>query len=160
MTPNRKKKMENLDDEARMLLTGKKDGTPGRPPKEDNDAVIDAICRISIPGSAVHEKRRSDIIRTVKTVDQLTNTLKVEGFTLQRSSVYLRFLPKNARTTDGKRHVNPSPVKLSRSQSSPHKDIHPQDSPNLQSGILRNCRVFWDQRRYLSYRRMINARCQ
>ena len=93
----RKKKLESLDEESRVLLTGKKDCTLGRPPKEDN-AMIDAICRIAISGSAAHEKRRSDIIRTVKTLDQLTSALKLEGFTLQRSSVYLRLLPRIART--------------------------------------------------------------
>ena len=50
--------MENLDDEAQMLLTEKKDGTLGRPTKEDNDAVIDAICRIDISASAAHEKMK------------------------------------------------------------------------------------------------------
>ena len=120
----RKKKLESLDEESRVLLTGKKDCTPGRPPKEDNNAMIDAICRIAISGSAAHEKRRSDIIRTVKTLDQLTSALKLEGFTLQRSSVYLRLLPRIARTIEGKRYVNTAPVKLLRSQNSLHKG-HP-----------------------------------
>ena len=120
----RKKKLESLDEESRVLLTGKKDCTPGRPPKEDNNAIIDAICRIAISGSAAHEKRRSDIIRTVKTLDQLTSALKLEGFTLQRSSVYLRLLPRIAQTIEGKRHVNTAPVKLLRSQNSIHKG-HP-----------------------------------
>ena len=71
-----------------------------------------AISRIAISGSAAHERRRSEIIRTVKTLDQLTEALNREGYSLKRSSVYLRLLPRNSVTKEGKRHVIKAPVKL------------------------------------------------
>ena len=43
----------------------------GRPLKVDNNILFDAISRIAISGSASHEKRRADVIRTVKTLDEL-----------------------------------------------------------------------------------------
>ena len=60
------------------------------------------------------------MIRTVKTLDQLTEALNREGFELKRSSVYLHLLPQNHRTTEGKRHVTTAPVKLYKSQNSKH----------------------------------------
>ena len=58
------------------------------------------------------------MIRTVKTLDQLTETLNREGFELKRSSVYLHLLHQNHRTTGGKSNVTTAPVKLYKSQTS------------------------------------------
>ena len=88
--------------------------------KVDNPELIDAIARIAITGSAAHERRRSEVIRTVKTLDQLTAALRSEGFDLQRSLGYLRLIPRNVRTIEGKKHVRTAPVKLLRSQNSKH----------------------------------------
>ena len=76
----RKKKLSSLDDDTREFLTGKKDFTAGRPPSNDENLLIDAISRIAMHGSAAHEKRRSEVIRTIKTLDQLTTALRTEGF--------------------------------------------------------------------------------
>ena len=43
--------------------------------EEKHKEFIAAISRIAISGSAAHEKRRSEIIRTVKTLYQLTELL-------------------------------------------------------------------------------------
>ena len=54
---NWKRKIDELDEETRLKITGKKDSSAlGRPQKKDNDALIDAISRITISGSAAHEK--------------------------------------------------------------------------------------------------------
>ena len=82
--------------------------------------MIEAICRIAIPGSAAHERRSNEVIRTVKSLDQLTEALHQEGYDLKRSSVYLHLLPKNSRTMEGKRHVYTAPVKLFKAQNSKH----------------------------------------
>ena len=58
------------------------------------------------------------MIRTVKTLDQLTETLNREGFELKRSSVYLHLFSQNHRTIEEKRHVTTAPVKLFKSQNS------------------------------------------
>ena len=120
----KKKKLSSLDENTRMFLTGKKNFTPGRPTNNDDNLLIDAITRLAMYGSAAHEKRRSELIRTVKTLDQLTAALHIEGFNLQRSSVYLRLIPRNQITREGKRHVKTAPVRLVRAQNSEHKE-HP-----------------------------------
>lgn len=63
---------------------------------------------------------RSETLRTVKTLDELTEGLRNAGFEVCRTSVYYRLLPRNSRTTDGKRHVKAVPVKLMK----PGKDLH------------------------------------
>ena len=86
--------------------------------KNDNTELISAIVKITITGSAAHERWRSEVIQTVKTLDQLTAALRGKGFDLRLSSVYLRLIPWNGRSIEGKRHVNTTPVKLLRSQNS------------------------------------------
>lgn len=116
----RKRKLDGLDEATRRKVTGKETATPGRPQKYENTDLIEAICRIAIPGSAAHERRRNEVIRTVKSLDQLTEALNHEGYDLKRSSVYLHLLPRNSRTIEGKRHVHTAPVKLMKAQNSSH----------------------------------------
>ena len=71
-------------------------------------------------GSAAHERRRNEVIWTVKTLDQLAEVLQSEGYELKRSSVHLHLLPRNHRTIEGKRHVKAAPVKLYKAQNSKH----------------------------------------
>ena len=117
---DQKRKLDSLDEVTRKKVTGKGIPTPGRPQKYDNSELIEAICRIAIPGSAAHERRRNEVIRTVKSLDQLTEALHQEDYDLKRSSVYLHLLPKNSRTIEGKRHVYTAPVKLFKAQNSKH----------------------------------------
>ena len=116
----RKRKLDALDEATRRKVTGRETATPGHPQKYDNAELIEAICRIAIPGSAAHERRRNEVIRTVKTLDQLAASLNDEGYDLNRSSVYLYLLPRNSKTIEGKRHVHTAPVKLIKSQNSSH----------------------------------------
>ena len=53
-------------------------------------------------------------------MDDLTEALKDEGYSLSRPAVYLHLLPRNVRSNEGKRHVKTAPVKLIRAQN----DIH------------------------------------
>ena len=76
-----------------------------------NKELIATISRIAISGSAVHERRRPEITPTVKNLDQLTEVLNREGYSLKRSSVYLSLIPRNSITKEGKRHVTTAPVK-------------------------------------------------
>ena len=50
----RKRKLDALDEETGKKVTGKGTSEPGRPQKYDNAELVDAICRIAIPGSAAH----------------------------------------------------------------------------------------------------------
>ena len=58
------------------------------------------------------------MMRTVKSLDQLTEALNHEGYDLKRSTIYLHLLPKNSRTIDGERHICTVSVKLYKSQNS------------------------------------------
>ena len=89
-----------------------------------NKELIAVISRIAISGSAAHERCRSEIIRTVKTLDQLTEALNREGYSLKRSSVYLRLLPRNPITKEGKLHVTTAAVKLISVKNLKHQN-HP-----------------------------------
>ena len=52
----------------------------------------------AISGSVAHERRRSEIILTAKTLDQLTEALNRGGYSLKKLSVYLFLLPRNSIT--------------------------------------------------------------
>ena len=71
---DRKQKLDALDQITRKI-TGKRTPEPGRSQKVDGVELIEAICRIAIPGSAGHKRGRNKVIRTVKTLDQLTEAL-------------------------------------------------------------------------------------
>ena len=118
----RKRKIDGLDENTRKLVTGKRTAMPGAPTKVHNSALIETICRIAISGSAADDRLRSEVIRTVKSLDDLTTSLRSEGFELSRSAVYLRLVSRNVRTIEGKRHVNVATVKLSRPDNSLHKN--------------------------------------
>ena len=66
----------------------------GRPKSIDDKALISAITDIAIAGSAADDRRRTEIINTCKTLNDLVEKLNTMGFALKRSSVYLRLIPK------------------------------------------------------------------
>lgn len=53
-------------------------------------------------------------------MDDLHDELLNVGFKISRSGVYLRLLPRDAKTQEGKRHVKTVPVKLSAPESDKH----------------------------------------
>ena len=77
---------------------GKGTPEPGRPQKGDSVELIEAICRIATLGSVAHERRCNEVIRTVKTLNQLTEALNYKGYDLKRSSVYRHLLTRISRT--------------------------------------------------------------
>ena len=107
-----------MDEETRQKVIGKGTSEPGLPQIYDNAELIEAICQTAIPDSAAHERRRNEVIRTVKLLDQLTERLNQEGYDLKRPTIYLHLLPKNSRTIEGKRYIHTAPVKLYESQNS------------------------------------------
>ena len=70
--------MDALDEETRKKVTGKGTSEPGRPQKYDNAELIETVCRTAIPSSTAHETRRNEVIRMVKSFDQLTEALNHE----------------------------------------------------------------------------------
>lgn len=77
--------------------------------------------------SSADERRRSDILRSCTTLDQLVSELRARGYDYSRTAVYHRLIPRRSDTIEGKRHVRTVPVKLARataSQRKSHQDSH------------------------------------
>ena len=89
--------------------------TVGRPRIEsDQPMLLKDVLDIATIGAACSDKRRDDLFRTVKTLDDLKEAIDQLGYKLSRISLYYRLLPKNASTIEGKRHVKTVPVRLVR----------------------------------------------
>ena len=86
----------------------------GRPTFAQNDQLLHTIQEISLLGCSADDRRSSEAIRSIRTLDGLTQELKKHEFTLSHTSVYLRLLPSRHNSTQGKRHVTTVPVKLCR----------------------------------------------
>jgi len=95
----------------------------GRPSiVEEQPEILNAIIDIAKYGSSTDERRRMEVMHSIKTLDELHHELSNRGYKLSRSALYYHLLPTNSRTIDGKRHVQTVPVKLIRAQNSLHKD--------------------------------------
>lgn len=91
---------------------------PGRPSlEEDQPDILQTIMKIAIFGSSADERRRTETVTSCKNLDQLHEQLKTLGLQLSRSATYLRLLPQNSFSREGKRHVSTVPVKLIRAQN-------------------------------------------
>lgn len=107
--------------EAASILN--KRAKKGRPRLEENQPdLLKTIIDIATYGAAADERRRSEKIRTVHTLEELTEQLNLYGFKIKKSAVYLRLLPRNSSTIEGKRHVVTVPVKLARARNDLHKE--------------------------------------
>ena len=91
---------------------------------EDQPELLRVITEIAKFGCAADPRRRSETIRTVRTLDDLHEEVKLKGFHLSRSSLHLHLLPRDATTIEGKRHIDTVPVKLCRAQADKRKE-HP-----------------------------------
>lgn len=110
--------------------------TGGRPRlEEDQPELLRAISEIAMFGASADERRRSNVLRSCKTLKQLKIELEKLGFEISETATYHRLLPKNSKTKQGKRHVKTVPVKLCRAQSDLHKD-HPDQ--NFCRSIIRD----------------------
>lgn len=100
----------------------------GRPRLEtnSNSGLLEAISDIALHSGSANDKRRSEAVRSCKTLDDLLSELKLLGYTLSRSALYLRLIPRRSTTIQGKRHVTTVPVKLCRAQADLHKDHQDQ----------------------------------
>lgn len=98
---------------------------PGRPSLEENQSgLLQVICDIATHGSSAADRRRSEVLRSCKTLDELHALLVEEGFFISRTSTYRRLMPKYSGSLEGKRHVTTVPVRLCRAQTDRHRD-HP-----------------------------------
>lgn len=108
---------ENPDVIKKIKLTN----SFGRPRLEiEQPELLKTIVEIAMFGCGADDRRRSDVMRSCKTLDDLHAELKKNGFTLSRSATYLRLIPRSSNILEGKRHVQTVPVKLSKAQSDLH----------------------------------------
>ena len=89
----------------------------GRPVYAQNDALLEVIKEIALNGCAADDKRRTEIIRSIRSLDDLHSEVKKAGYHISRQCLYLRLISKHSDTREGKRHVTTVPVKLCRSQN-------------------------------------------
>lgn len=113
-----KQRAEKPQEENAPLLTA------GRPRIPEEDALIATISELAVHGSAADGRRRTEVMRACRTLDELTTVLNERGFNLSRSATYLRLIPERAKTREGKLHVKTAPVKLTRAENDLHKS-HP-----------------------------------
>ena len=94
----------------------------GRPRKEvDQPDLLSTIVNIVQATSATDDRRRTETLRSLTTLDDLHKELTDLGFNLSRSAVYPRLLPRRGYSREGKRHVQTVPVKLLRPENSLRK---------------------------------------
>ena len=123
---NRKRKLQEIctENEAvrKKLHLNQKCGRSSE--TDCQPGLLEAIKEISLRGAGAHERRRAETLNSCRTLDELTRELKTLGFNLSRSGVYLRLIPRNWKTTEGKRHITRANVKLKRAENEEHRQ-HP-----------------------------------
>jgi hypothetical protein len=95
--------------------------------EEDQPQMLKTIVDIVTNGAAADERRRSEVLRSCLTLDDLVKELRVAGYSLSRTATYLRLQPFRANTIEGRRHVATVPVKLIRTDNNlrkQHPDTH------------------------------------
>ncbi|KAL4719530.1 hypothetical protein ACJJTC_016604 [Scirpophaga incertulas] len=95
--------------------------TLGRPRIEETQSgLLGVIKDLAVFGGAADDRPRTEAIRCCKTLDDLQAELCKLGYTISRSGLYLRLLPRRVNTEEGKRHVVTVPVKLCKPDSTLH----------------------------------------
>ena len=106
---------------------------PGRPSLDDIYCNLHHdILHIASIGAAASDKRRDDLIRSVKTLDDLHKALEDLNYKISRSALYLHLLPKSAHSSEGKKHVKTVPVRYILYQGKfncfPQRLVRPENS--------------------------------
>ena len=97
---------------ADRLKTIQRD-SPGRPPlEEDYPNLHRDILEIATIGAAASDRRREETFRSVKTLADLHHALAELGYTISKSALYQRLLPKGVSATEAKKHVRTVPVRF------------------------------------------------
>ena len=98
----------------------------GRPRLEETglQGLAEAIYKIVVPDGAADERRRTETVNTLRTVDNLRVALAVQGYHLSKTALYYRLLPANISHVDGKRPFSSVNVRLCKPQNTQRKG-HP-----------------------------------
>ncbi len=105
--------------EAATVLKLFNRGKTGKPRiKVDQPELLSTIVQIVEASSATDDWRRTEVLHTVKTLDDLRDKLVQIRMNLSRSPTYLRLQPWRSDLNQGKRHVQTVRVKLLRPENS------------------------------------------
>lgn len=72
-------------------------------------------------GGSAKSRRRSELVRSCKSLTDLQEKLQEQGFHISRTATYLRLLLRNSHSREGARHVNTVKVKLCRAEADERK---------------------------------------
>lgn len=98
---------------------------PGRSRIEKTQPqLLQTIVQLVSHGASTDARRRTEILNSCKTLDDLHNELQNVGYSISRSALYTRLLPRRSNTTERKKHITTVPVRLAKAQTSLHKS-HP-----------------------------------
>ena len=123
-----RKKQNELKAQLGILRPG-----PGRPRVEDIVPEIPQLLLKIIKHKCVADpRRRSEILRNLGTISQVTENLnaelqkipelKMKGFSVSRSTTYIRFMPRLANSYEGRRHPHCPPVRSVRALFNPRTE--------------------------------------
>jgi hypothetical protein len=79
--------------------------------------LLSTIIDIATFGAAASDKRRNDILRSIRTLDELLVELRNRGIDVGRSTVYYHLQAKNPKSIDGKKHIETVPVRLKKAMN-------------------------------------------
>jgi len=111
------------DEESGNLLKSFNRKSVGRPRlEEDQPELLNTIMDIVQMNSSADARRRSEILRSCTTLDDLWKELQNRGFKISRSPTYFRLHPRRGDSKEGLRRVQTVPVKLLRPENSLRKE--------------------------------------
>ena len=98
---------------------------PGRPNIECYISELQGVIMdIVNSGCNADPRRRSETLFCLSTLDELHDELAKRGIMMSRSATYLRLMPKDPTTNQGKLHVHTVPVRIFKPQNKEQKE-HP-----------------------------------
>ncbi|CAF5063316.1 unnamed protein product, partial [Rotaria sp. Silwood1] len=66
----------------------------------DQPALLQTIIDITLSSAAADDRRQTESLRSIKTLDNLSEELENRGFSISRSATYLRLLPRRSNTSE------------------------------------------------------------
>jgi len=134
---------ENNSDAAGVLKSFNRNQV-GRPRTEvDQPELLSTIVKLVQNSTAADDRRRTECLRSVSTLDALHSELSKLGYSLSRSALYLRLMPRRGNTSEGKRHVSTVPVKLLRPENSLRKkNIDRMFAKSFCDDMFEVCKLF------------------
>ena len=134
---------ENNSDAAGALKSFNRNQV-GRPRTEvDQPELLSTIVKLVQNSTAADDRRRTECLRSVSTLDALHSELSKLGYSLSRSALYLRLMPRRGNTSEGKRHVSTVPVKLLRPENSLRKkNIDRMFAKSFCDDMFEVCKLF------------------